>query len=699
MEAFKTKYAKELENLEIENTDDLTERYISKKFKRKALKVHSDKTRSNDDEEFKELLSDYERVLKAFREMNIEANEGGEKDDLQNFFEKNNFAQEFSQSWTVFIEKEKVAAWKQELNKAFPDPKMLQGNGVQYRALVGLKFVYITLYDVAIPKMNIQGNHTCIRTFVLNNLPELYKKVTEMSDTIYSVPEIPINARIKLSAETIFTCDVCGKTYVRKALFRKHILTKHTNTIQQTRNVLIPAITVNIDDRQADSEKVVDSLEVLLQEDIVEEQAVVVEEIGPHLVEVNWQCGECEEIFDGEGYLYTHIENMHEESNDAEIEIKKVKSVLEKREQEYKSLKKDFELLERRHELMKQKHENMNNDNKNYAKRLIEVIKENTHLKETAKKDAETLEDTLNMNQVLIEEIKVKDATIEAEAFLSKLGKEKEGEIINKDAKRTYRCNKCDWSTETESYLQGHMIKHKVGQYQCQDCRENYLTKEELKDHISSAHSTTKNIQCNKCDKQFVSEHSLKQHTTSKHRNTIDNCSLPIGHPDRIQSNNSQSRILNIACIYCDKRFANGQDIEHHLKEHSENTEQLANNVFKDVKVNKPCRYFRIGVCVKGNECKFLHTDIVARNQSYLPKCNRGPECKFYMQNRCKFFHSRTSVENTYKPQYINKQCKYKSDCWSKRCNFNHPNQVFQLANKTNKIPIGSTMMNTWMDY
>ena len=64
--------------------------------------------------------------------MNIEANDDVQKDDMQNFFEKNTYAQEFSQSWTVLIEKEKVHTWKQELNKAFPEPKVLQGNGVQY---------------------------------------------------------------------------------------------------------------------------------------------------------------------------------------------------------------------------------------------------------------------------------------------------------------------------------------------------------------------------------------------------------------------------------------------------------------------------------------------------------------------------------------------------------------------------------------
>ena len=117
---------------------------------------------------------------------------------------------------------------------------------------------------------------------------------------------------------------------------------------------------------------------------------------------------------------------------------------------------------------------------------------------------------------------------------------------------------------------------------------------------------------------------------------------------------------------------------------------------------NHADKYFRHGACFKGDECKFLHTDKAMRNQSYLPaQCNRGPECIFYMQNRCKFSHQTISFKNTHRgrAQYNKKQCRYKGDCWSKRCPYNHPDQVFQLGNRTNKPPIRSAMMDVWMDY
>ena len=49
--------------------------------------------------------------------------------------------------------------WKKELEARFPSPKELQGNGVQFRAEVDERIVSVTFYDVAIPKMNIQGYH------------------------------------------------------------------------------------------------------------------------------------------------------------------------------------------------------------------------------------------------------------------------------------------------------------------------------------------------------------------------------------------------------------------------------------------------------------------------------------------------------------------------------------------------------------
>ena len=78
---------------------------------------------------------------------------------------------------------------------------------------------------------------------------------------------------------------------------------------------------------------------------------------------------------------------------------------------------KELELLRRRHETLKEKHEEIIKKNKEYAKNLFQTI-QNTELKNNAKKDAETLTDTLSINQVLVEEIKIKDKIIKANEIL-----------------------------------------------------------------------------------------------------------------------------------------------------------------------------------------------------------------------------------------------------------------------------------------
>ena len=37
--------------------------------------------------------------------------------------------------------------------------------------------MYTALYDVMVPKMNIQGNQYAIRMFVMDSLPNIYKNV------------------------------------------------------------------------------------------------------------------------------------------------------------------------------------------------------------------------------------------------------------------------------------------------------------------------------------------------------------------------------------------------------------------------------------------------------------------------------------------------------------------------------------------
>ena len=231
MENLRKQFISELRNLEIGEDELLTEKLVTQKFRKKALKVHSDKTGKSDDEEFKQLLNDYNAVKNAIKELSDETMEvESEKSDLQNFFDRHNFAKEFSQSWTIFVEKDRVQDWKKELLRRFPDQKELQGNGIQYRAPVDERIVSVTFYDVEIPKMNIQGPHSCIRKFVLNILPDIYKSIKVSIELGNSEP---VNAvKNKPSGESSYKCDACNKCYVKKNGLDKHKKSKHAKILQ-----------------------------------------------------------------------------------------------------------------------------------------------------------------------------------------------------------------------------------------------------------------------------------------------------------------------------------------------------------------------------------------------------------------------------------------------------------------------------------
>ena len=329
---------------------------------------------------------------------------------------------------------------------------------------------------------------------------------------------------------------------------------------------------------------------------------------------------------------------------------------------------------------------------------MVEALKENTILKEAGKKDAEVLEDALNTNQVLIEEIRVKDALIE---------------IGNEDNRSTeitepngVRCSICDWRSNNKSHLAGHMIKHKAGQYICQYCKTNFKTKQESKQHIDQVHTRQSEPQqaklnCSKCDKVFQSEHSLKQHSNTKH---IDVSQLPLGHPDQAKDKNRRSQVRNntsyIVCGPCGKTFVRGEDFEVHMLEHIDESE---NSAFQEQNEARACRYFKRGTCTKGTQCRFTHSK---QYSEYIPKCIKGPSCIYFKQNMCRFFHPGNGVQNprnksSTEQTYRNKACRYRTQCWNidTTCKFTHPRTGFQFAQKTNRPSMSKSQVNAWMDY
>ena len=719
METIRKQFVKELKNLDISEEEEISARIVTKKFKRKALLVHSDKTRNGDDEAFVELLDDYKKVIDAIEKSSENNEKLDVKTDIQEFFEKHNIIKEFSQSWTILIEKEKVESWNKEMLKRFPEPKFLQGHGTQYKSSMEEGNVFITLYDVTVPKMNIQGNQKCIRKFVIDVMPELYREVSEGAQIETQRSNLlPLNTRVKLSAETTYSCDVCAKKYIRKPALRKHIQIKHASSVDTSRTAVCIATT-------AIPLPLIDSTQESNKSLTLEECAEVVEEIGPQQMYTNWQCSECGKIFIIENQLVEHMTSDHKDDiwqcdecgNTFKEESQLTVHVSETHRVEVAprndvNFEKKYELLERRHVALKEKYEEVMKKNREYAKDIFKYIEENTELKNNAEKDAEILADTLSINQVLTEEIKVKDQIIKANEIINNnaVNQEEMDVVVVDDetmndrnrSEEVAKCKKCDWTSPIVSHLKGHMIKH-TGQYVCDVCKNTFKTNGEMKNHkqIHEEEQVQLRLVCITCDKLFQTEHSFKQHMQAKHKEKENSRVsrgniLPVGHPERYIG--KQENKLEIACTKCKKLFASGREIEEHMKEHID--ENKEDEGFQYSRKEKSCVYYRRGFCAKGELCAFNHNI----HQTYrIPACKKGEKCEFLYQNRCKFFHEGVGVQRPRfgqqeRPQ--KKECKFQEECWNfSSCTYLHKDQDFHLAKQTNRPPQGMRNLRTWINF
>ena len=374
----------------------------------------------------------------------------------------------------------------------------------------------------------------------------------------------------------------------------------------------------------------------------------------------------------------------------------------------------DYEKLFRQHESVKDKFHNMERLNQN----RLDTHKENKKLREEKEENAESMREVLRKNQILIEEVKVKEDYIKA------IESEKEIEASRKQ----FKCTMCDWSTDNQTHMQGHQTKHK-GQYICLDCKKAFTTMNILHSHRAEVHRNN-TIICSKCNKQFQTNNSYKQHVNTKHVDTV-----PVGHQEWTprQYEEVEYQDNTHRCPECPAQFPTKEHLKSHMDRHQDEGEypcfQCEINFNSKIEMDehmrsdhgqfesqkKVCRHFRQGNCLKGNQCKFWHpqTRYQSRQHNFSPACNRGPTCAFKAQNRCNYFHPGIGVQqakwsavegrgrqhevlnifpqrgqakwsagegwgkqqevlNTFPQRGQDKLCRFQERCWNTECSFQH---------------------------
>ena len=241
---------------------------------------------------------------------------------------------------------------------------------------------------------------------------------------------------------------------------------------------------------------------------------------------------------------------------------------------------------------------------------MYDTLAENSELKDKAKTDTDILTDTLSVNQVLMEEIKVKDAIIEANEKLSKTNEDENrtsndqtsaenGQNHGNNVTQWIKCDKCEWKSTEAMYLAGHMLKH-TGQYICAECNSSFMSNNDLKIHHEEHHTSIQKFNCSVCDKNFITEPSFSQHMNSKHKS--NNRNLPVGHPERLRTQEKVShQQMKFACAVCGYRFQLPGEVEEHVREHH------GDERFETQNRNRICRYFKRGFCAKGDQCAYQH--------------------------------------------------------------------------------------------
>ncbi|XP_038059517.1 zinc finger protein 208-like isoform X2 [Patiria miniata] len=139
------------------------------------------------------------------------------------------------------------------------------------------------------------------------------------------------------------------------------------------------------------------------------------------------------------------------------------------------------------------------------------------------------------------------------QAFLSRAARSRHTKSHNQEKQDTavdfkFECEHCQFRFPTKSKLTEHMRSHRPRRHlPCKVCGMEFETKEDLKSHSSSVHSSDASLSCSTCNRNFSCKQSLKIHIQSIH----DNKDRPF------------------KCTLCDKAFNRKDIMEEHVNLHT----------------------------------------------------------------------------------------------------------------------------------
>ena len=145
-----------------------------------------------------------------------------------------------------------------------------------------------------------------------------------------------------------------------------------------------------------------------------------------------------------------------------------------------------------------------------------------------------------------------------------------EGGGLGRFERKTYSCDRCDYSTKTKVHLRTHQEAiHECITYSCNQCKYEASNSSNLRRHKYNIHDGIK-YPCNQCDHKSRSYNGLKKHQKTVHegvRYPCDKCDYKATRTDHLKAHvKAKHEGVKYFCDQCKFQSSWTEDLSRHKK-------------------------------------------------------------------------------------------------------------------------------------
>ena len=252
-----------------------------------------------------------------------------------------------------------------------------------------------------------------------------------------------------------------------------------------------------------------------------------------------------------------------------------------------------------------------------------------------------------------------------------------------------FSCDKCNFKTTSNVFLEQHMMKRHVI-FICDICNFETAKKQRLRDHLRFLHYGITH-ECELCTKNFTGKNLLQEHMTRDHASKMANCGTRSIRNDKKHKSKMKKKSL-FACNQCEKIFKRKDRAEEHTRWHdgvtfdcfickikckrADSLKIHIKSFHSDEKYQIQC--FKCGKAFKRNDKLKNHIEEKHTNNASTRKIYKCDQCERVFKNRQKAKrHTKWHDGLTYDCSICKK--KYaRQDGLKKHIKTRHSNEVYR---------------------